>query len=250
MDDRYYEILRSTSQEDLYQAINDPEAELYDILWDLFETVVIEPAETFDSDFRNHNQFRYSIDDGAVLEFFPAVSYFKNRNEPDPYNDDVEAAGIHLRLAIQPHMSCLFSVGFQLWGRTERLAFKQLWQRNRRILAHILHRAKPMVITSVPFGIVDHASTLDEMLDNYFSVSDPENFLGLQYSFAQFDDTVSAENFMVYMALFYHCTKDFCQRKRVRLDYWMSRVKRFYSGRLPDLPPPIPCVEVTVRSDI
>jgi len=35
MDDRYYKILRSTSQEKLHRAINDPEAELYDILWDL-----------------------------------------------------------------------------------------------------------------------------------------------------------------------------------------------------------------------
>ena len=33
MDDRYYEILRSSSQEEFYQAINNPEAELYEILW-------------------------------------------------------------------------------------------------------------------------------------------------------------------------------------------------------------------------
>ena len=71
MDDRYYEILRSSSQEELFHAINNPEAELYEILWGLFETAVIEPAEIFNGDFRSQNQFRYSLGEGAILEFFP-----------------------------------------------------------------------------------------------------------------------------------------------------------------------------------
>ncbi len=250
MDDRYYEILRSSSQEEFYQAINNSEAELYEILWGLFETAVIEPAEIFNGDFRSQNQFRYSLGEGAILEFFPGVSYFNNRKEPDPYTDDTEAAGIHLKLAIQPYMSCLFSVGFQVWGRPERMAFRQLWRRNRKLLANIFHRAKPMVFTAIPFPAVEHAATVDEMLDNYFSISDPENFLELQYSFAQFDETVHAENFMVYMALLYHSIKDYCLEKEFRLEHWLDQMKHFYSGRLPDLPAPLPCVEVTIRTDI
>ncbi len=70
MDNHYYEVLRNASQEDFYQAVNNPEDELYDIVWDLFETAVIEPGEIFDTDFRNQNQFRYSINSGVTLEFF------------------------------------------------------------------------------------------------------------------------------------------------------------------------------------
>ena len=50
MDSRYYDLLRQASQEEFYQAINNPEGELHNILWDLFETVVIEPAELFDTE--------------------------------------------------------------------------------------------------------------------------------------------------------------------------------------------------------
>ncbi|MDA2938184.1 hypothetical protein MYX75_07985 [Acidobacteria bacterium AH-259-A15] len=250
MDSRYYEILRNASQEDFYRAINNPDEELYDVLWDLFETVVIEPAEIFASDFQDQNQFRYRIDAGVVLEFFPDASYFQKRDEPDPYKDNCDAAGIHLKLVIQPYMSCLFSVGFQVWGRSERLAFKKLWRQHRDLLANILHRAKPMVFTAVPFPAVDHASDLEEMLDNYFSVRDPENFIELQYPFARFDDTVSAQDFMVYMTALYHSIRDYCQKKKNVLEYWTGRMKEFYSGRSPDLPAPLPCVEVTIKTDI
>ena len=250
MDNRYYEILRNSSREDFYQAINNPEAELYEVLWDLFETTVIEPAEIFDSDFRSQNQFRYGLGEGAILEFFPKASYFDNRKGPDPYSNDTEAAGVHLKLSIQPYMSCLFSVGFQVWGRPERMAFKQLWQRNRKVIANIFHRAKPMVFTATHLPAVEHAPTIDELLDNYFSISDPENFLEFQYSFARFDENVHAENFMVYMSILYHSIRGYCLEKEFCLEYWLDQMKHFYSGRLPDLPTPMPCTEITIRTDI
>lgn len=249
MDDRYYEILRKSSQEEFYQAINDPEDELYDILWDLFETVVIEPAEIFDPEFRENNQFRYSINSGITLEFFPDVTYFQKRLEPDPYKDDADAAGIHLKFSVLPYMSCLFTVAFQVWGRAERLAFKKLWFAHRHFLSDLFRRVKPMVFTAVPFPAVEHARNLDEMLDNYFMVRDPENYIELQYSFAQFDETEVAQNFMVTMGLLYHTIQDYCQKKADLLDYWFERMKEFYSGHLPELPAPLPCVELTIASE-
>ena len=250
MDNRYYQILRNASQEDFYRALNDREEELYDVLWNLFESVVIEPAEIFDGGFRDRNQFRYGIDEGVVLEFFPEISYFENRREPAPYRDGCNAAGVHLKLLIQPSMSCLFSVGFQVWGRSEQRALKNLWLRDRPLLTDILHRANPTVFTVVPFPAVDHATSLDGMLDNYFSVRDPEHFLELQYPFAQFDDNAPAQDFMVYMAALYHTVKDFCQTQENTLPHWMDHVRDFYSGSSPELPPPLPCVEVNTGTDM
>lgn len=249
MDSRYYEILRNASQDEFYQGINNPEDELYDIIWDLFETVVIEPAEIFDPDFRDNNQFRYSINNGATLEFFPEAGYFQRRMEPDPYKDGTDAAGVHLKFAIQPYMSCLFSVSFHVWGVAERLAFKRLWRQHRRLMADVFRRAKPMICTAVPFPTVDHASSLEELLDNYFSVRDPENSIELQYSFAQFDETEMAQNFMIYMALLYHSIRDYCFKKENHVEHWLTQMKEFFSGRLPDLPAPLPCVQFAITSD-
>lgn len=249
MDSRYYQLLRSATQEELHQAITDPEDELYDIIWDLFETVVIEPAEIFDVDFRDRNQFRYSIDAGATLEFFPDPSFFQKRIEPNPYQDESDAAGIHLKFSILPYKSCLFSVGFQIWGWSERLAFKKLWRQHRRLLSELFRRAKPMVFTLLPFPPVEHAGSLDEMLDHYFQIRDPENFIALQYSFAQTDESDVAQNFMVTMNLLYHSIRDYCQKKEDSLVYWYGELRDFYSGHLPDLPPPLPCVELAIVSD-
>lgn len=249
MDNRYYELLRNATQEQFYRSINNPEDELYEIVWDLFETVVVEPGEIFDANFRDHNQFRYSIEAAARMEFFPEASYFEKRLEPNPFENGTDAAGVHLKFSIQPYMSCLFSVGFQVWGSAERSAFKRLWRRHRKLLSGIFHKAKPMVFTAHPFPSLDHASSLQEMLDNYFAVRDPENTIELQYSFAQFDETDTAQNFMIYMALLYHSVRDYCCKKENLLEYWLGHAEEFFSGRLPDLPAPLPCVEFTITSD-
>ena len=93
-----------------------------------------------------------------------------------------------MQFSILPCMSCLFSVGFRVWGRPERIAFKRLWQQHRGLLSDTFRRSKPMVFTAAPFPSVDYASTLEDMLDNYFSVRDAEHFIELQYPFAQFDE--------------------------------------------------------------
>lgn len=58
-----------------------------------------------------------------------------------------------------------------------------------------------MIFAAVPFWAVDHANNLEELPDNYFASTDPENLIELQYSFAQLDDPEPAQNFMIYMAL-------------------------------------------------
>ncbi len=249
IDQRYYEILRHASQDAYYQAINDPEDDLYGVLWDLFEAVVIEPGEIFDGDFREQNQFRYSINSSVTLEFFPCPAYFQERMEPDPYRDDADAAGVHLKFCILPYMSCLFSVGFQIWGHSERDALKQIWRQHRGLLQDVLQKSKPMIFTAAPLSGVDHASSLEELLDNYFASKDPENFIELQYPFAQFDETEAAQNFMTYMALLYHGVRDYCQDGEDRLKSDLERVRGFFSEHLPDLPFPLPCVELAASLD-
>ena len=249
MERRYYEILRNATQEEYYEAINSPDHELYDVLWDLFETVVIEPAEVFDPDFNNHNQFRYSINSEVTLEFFPDSDYFAKRFEPNPYRDGTDAAGIHLKFSILPERSCLFSVGLQIWGRSERLAFKKLWKQHRPLLRDLLRRSKPMVSKRIPFPAMDYSSNLDEMLDNYFAVRDSENFLELQYAFAQLDETESAYNYMVYMGLLYHAIRAHCQDRENRVEQLAQRLREFFAGPLPDLAHPLPSVEMTITSD-
>lgn len=249
MDNRYYEMLRNAAQDDFHRSINSPEDELYDVVWDLFETVVVEPAEIFDADFRDNNQFRYSINAGATLEFFPKVAYFQGRIRPNPYKHGTDAAGVHLKFSILPYMSCLFSVSFQVWGGAERRALGRLWRRDRRLLTDLFRRAKPMVLTAVPLPAVDHASSFEEMLDAYLSIRDADNWIELQYSFAQFDEADTAQNFMIYMALLYHSLRDYCHKKKNLLEYWQTHVTEFFSGRLPELPAPLPCVELAITSD-
>ncbi len=249
MDSRYYEILRQASQEDLYNSINDPEDELYDIIWDLFEKVVIEPAEIFDSDFRDRNQFRYSINSRTTLEFFPDPEYFRKRLEPNPYKDDSDAAGIHLKFSLLPDMSCLFSVGFQVWGSAERKAFKKMWRRHRELLLDLFKRSKPMISTKIHYAAVEYSRNLREMLDNYFMIKDAENFLALDYSFAEADESDIAQSFMVTMSLLYYAIRDYCQSKEDTLPHWFNQLKEFYSGHIPELPAPLPCVELTIPTD-
>ncbi len=249
MERHYYELLRNASQEDYYEAINSPDHELYDILWDLFETVVIEPAEVFDTDFGSRNQFRYSINSTVTLEFFPDAPYFEKRFEANPYRDGSDAAGIHLKFSIFPDRSCLFAVGLQIWGRPERLAFKKLWKENRKLFNDLLRRAKPMIEKRIPFPAMDYSANLEEMLDNYFAVRDSENFIELQYPFAQFDEAELAQNFMVYMGLLYHSIRDHCQRQEQSAERMHERLREFYSGSPPDLPPPLPCVDLAITSD-
>jgi hypothetical protein len=249
MDARYYEILRQASQEDLYNSINDPEDELYDIIWDLFEKVVIEPAEIFEPDFRDRNQFRYSIELRTTLEFFPDPAYFRKRLEPNPYKDDSDAAGIHLRFSLLPDMSCLFSVGFQVWGASERRAFRRLWKKHRQLLTDVFKRCKPMISTKVPYSVVEHSRTVQKMLDNYFSIKDSENFVALDYSFTEADESDVAQNFMVVMSLLYHSIRDYCQNKEDRLSHRFGQLKDYYSSHIPELPVPLPCVELAIPTD-
>lgn len=249
MDSRYYELLRNASQEDFYEAVNSPEHELYDVVWDLFETVVIEPAEAFDSEFGNRNQFRYSISSSLTLEFFPDSAYFERRYEPNPYRDGSDAAGVHLKFSILPGMSCLFSVGLQIWGRAERLAFRKLWKDHRELVKDLLVRAKPMVEKRIPSPAMEHAPTLEGMLDSYFTVRDAENFIEFRYPFAQFDESEAAQNFMVYMSLLYQAIRNYCQYRDHRLEQLVDLLNDFYSGHLPELPLPLPCVEMVLTSD-
>lgn len=243
MHTRYYEMLRSCSQDDFYQALNDPEHELYEILWNAFETVVIEPAEIYDPGFRDLNQFRYRIgESSATLEFFPNEAYFIGRPEPDPYHDNSDAAGVHLKFSILPNMSCLFCVSLGIWGHAERESFRKLWFRHRNLLSGVFRRAKPIVFTSILFPDVEYASSLEEMLDSYFSVSDPNNLIELQYSFPQLEDTNEAQSFMAYMALLYHMIRSFAHSEKDMTMMWISRLNEFYAGHLPDVPPPLPCV--------
>lgn len=249
MDSHYYDQLRTATQDEFYEAVNDPDHELYDILWDVFESVVIEPAEIFDEEFGSRNQFRYSIDSEVTMEFFPDSSYFEKRLGPSPYKDGSDAAGIHLKFSVLPDMSCLFSVSLQIWGKPERQAFRRLWREHRGLLSQILGQAQPMIEKRLPNSGMDFASSVEEMLDNYFGVRDSENFLEFRYPFAQFDETDQAQNFMTYMALIYHSIRGLCETRNSNLAQHYARLEEFFSGYLPKLPPPLPCVELAFSSD-
>lgn len=249
MDARFYRLLREASAEEFYNAINDPEDSLYDVIWDLFEKVVIEPGEVFDDDFRDHNQFRFSIDSEVVMEFFPDAGYFASRADSNPYHDDAEAAGIHLRLRLQPDMSCLFSAEFLVWGTAERQAFQNLWYAHRDLLSLSLERVKPMVSCLMPFPSVEHASTLEELLDNYFLVRDSEHFLSMQYPFPQIEDSDTAQAFMTTMSMLYHAIRETCAKGPEALPELHLQLVRHHAGRLPDLPSPLPCVAMPIVTD-
>lgn len=249
MDVRFYRLLREAQAEDFYDAINDPEDELYDVLWDLFEKVVIEPGEVFDEAFRDHNQFRFSIDASAVMEFFPHSDYYGGRAESNPYVDDGEAAGIHLRLVVHPEMSCLFSTELLVWGAAERKALQMLWFSHRELLALCLDRAKPMLSSLMPYPAVEHATTLAEALDNYCMVRDPENFLSFQYSFPLVDEAEAPTTFMTTMAMLYHAIRNLCEVGVDQLQELHIQLARHHAGRLPDLPHPLPRVAMHLATD-
>ena len=249
MDNRYYDLLRRTDQKGFYDSINNSENELYDLLWDLFEKVVIESAEIYDLDFRENNQFRYTIEHSATLEFFPDNGYFRKRVGPNPFRDDSEEAGIHLQFSILPQMSCLFAVSFQIWGAPERRAFKKLWEKHRQRISTLFSKIKPMVGSGESHVPLIHFASIDDLLDCYFEQKDERNFLGLSYPFAETEETDSAQDFMVIMALFYHSIKDYCLDRIDNFDQWYSEVNRFYAGHVPELPFPLPCVELTIATD-
>ncbi len=249
MERQYYTTLRRASRDEFHEAVNNPDHELYEVIWDLFETVVIEPAEVFDPSFGKRNQYRSSIESVVTLEFFPEATYFRSRPESNPYIDGCDAAGIHLKLSVHPEMSCLFSVALQVWGRRERQVFGQLWKRHRTFLAQVMEYAKPMVRKQITFPAMDHAASLSEMLDSYFAVRDAENFLEFRYPFAQFDESDAAQNFMIYMSLIYHLIRERCQNRRSRISHHRATLCEFFAGRLPDLPPPLPCVELAIATD-
>ncbi|GAB4118030.1 MAG: hypothetical protein Kow001_18040 [Acidobacteriota bacterium] len=249
MDARFYRLLRDATAEEFYNAINDPEDILYDVVWDLFEKVVIEPGEVFDEGFRDRNQFRFSIDSEVVMEFFPEADYFGNRVECNPYRDDGDAAGVHLRLCVQPGMSCLFSVAFVVWGPAERQALQNLWYHHRDLLSVALGRVKPMVACRIPYPAVEHAATLQEMLDNYFLVSDSEQFLAFQYPFPQVENSDDAQVFMTTMSMLYHAVRALSDSGQDRLEELYERLLHHHAGHLPDLPSPLPCVEMPIATD-
>ena len=91
--------------------------------------------------------------------------------------------------------------------------------------------------------------TLEDTLDNYFVVNDPEDFVALDYSFAEAEESDIAQSFMVAMALLYHAIRDYCQNKQDTLLDWASILRDFYSGHIPELPAPLPCVEMVIPTD-
>lgn len=250
MDRHYYEHLRDASEDDLEAAINTPEHALYDVLWDLFETVVIEPAEVFDPDFDSHNRFRYIVDAQVTMEFLPDTSYFEKRLGPAPDLDGSDAAGIHLKLMLQPNESCLFAVGLQIWGRPERLALKRFWEQNRNLILDIFNKAKPMVNNQTSLPAMEYASGFEELLDTYFNARDPENFIEFKYPFVQLDATDSAQTFMTYMGLLYHAVKWQCQHRQIDPNDLHNTLRDFHTGQLPELTNSLPNVELTVPSEI
>ncbi|UCF36202.1 MAG: hypothetical protein JSU96_15450 [Acidobacteriota bacterium] len=249
MDSHYYQVLRSADQDDFYSAINDPEDGLYDVLWDLFDALVIEPAEVFDPEFRENNQFRFNIAGNTVLEFFPQREYFLKRVGPDPFVDDADSAGIHLQFLIQPTMSCLFSVGFVVWGSAERQAFRSLWRTHRALFSRFLGRTKPMLSTKMRFPGIEHASGIEAMLQQYFSVRDPKSFICFQYPFPSEKEADTAQAFMVVMAFLYHVIRAKCQDREDRTLIEYEAMRAYFSGSIPELPAPLPSVELVIAED-
>jgi len=249
MDKQYYDRLRRTDQEGYFDSINNPKNELYDLLWDLFEKVVIEPAEVFDQDFRDNNQFRYTIEQSVTLEFFPDDGYFRKRVGPNPFRDDSEEAGIHLQFSILPQMSCLFSVQFLIWGAPERKSFRTLWKNRRHRISTLLGKIKPMIEAGDSSTPLIHSASIEDLLDHYFEQKDSRSYLIFSYPFAEIEETDSAQDFMVIMAFFYHCIKDYSLDRIDNFDRLYEEADRFYAGHIPELPHPLPCVELAIAAD-
>jgi hypothetical protein len=249
MDNLYYDLLRQADQDRFYNAINNSDDDLYDLLWDLFEKVVIESGEIYDLDFRENNQFRYTIEQSATLEFFPESGYFRKRVGANPFRNDSEEAGIHLQFSILPQMSCLFVVSFQIWGAPEKRAFRFLWKHHRQRIATLLDKVKPMIETGSPSSALLHTVSIADFLDSYFQQKDDLNYLRLSYPFAEAEETDSAQDFMVIMALLYHAVRDYCLDKTDTVPIWYEETAQFYSNHIPELPAPLPCVELAIATD-
>jgi hypothetical protein len=249
MNELYYTILRAASSDRFHDAINNRKDELYEVVWDLFETVVIEPAELFEPDFRDQNQFCYRVgNNGAALAFSPVRETASEDGEADQGGAAPEASGIRLELSILPHMSCLFSVSLQVAGIRERDAFRSIWRAHRAEVGRLLHLAKPMVSTARSYAPLEHAGTLDHLLDVYFRLPSTDNWIELRYPFVDAEQTETAQNFTVYAALLYHTIRDQCWSGVDQMGYWLARTMDHFSGRLPELPPPFPCVDLTLTA--
>ena len=97
---------------------------------------------------------------------------------------------------------------------------------------------------------MEHASSIGVALDNYLSLNDADNFLHFRYPFPNTDAADAAQNFMVTMAMIYHAVVDYCISKNDTLEDLSQIVYDFYSGRIPELPPPLPCVDLGIVADI
>ena len=55
---------------------------------------------------------------------------------------------------------------------------------------------------------------------------------------------------MIYMGLLYHTIREQCQQRRSEPEGLHNCMRDFYSGHLPELPPPLPSVELVIPSGI
>lgn len=249
MDLHLYRSLRSSGASDLHQGVNDPEHPFYEVLWELFEELVVEPAEVFDSEFSESNQFRFAGIQELVMEFLPGPEYYRSTGRPNPVELASDRGGLHLQLHVAPSRSCLFSVGFVLSDHREVEAFRRLWEPHRRLIRLLLHKARPTITHRLPAALVNHARTVEELLDNCLGYAERSPFLALQYPFARADDSEAPADFMVFMAMFYLSVRSLVEDgEDIVLDCF-HRLKSFYGSRLPSLPPPLPFVELTISKD-
>ncbi len=54
---------------------------------------------------------------------------------------------------------------------------------------------------------------------------------------------------MIYMSLIYQLIRDRCQTQRSLAEKHRATLHEFFAGRLPDVPPPLPCVELAIATD-
>lgn len=249
MDWRYYEMLRCSGSDEFDSAINDPEDELYGIVWGLFERLVIDPAEIIKAGFCGENRFRYSISSEPILEFIPEDAYFTKRLAPAPADEESGPAGIHLQFVMLPRFSCLFSVRLAIWGAEEHRALKYLWQRHRHPFTTLLRRIKPVICVDPGLSRIRNAESVDHLLDLYFSLKDGSHHIEFQYPFASTDDADDAQNFMIAAAVIYESVRGYVENRSDSFKRNLAVVRDFYSGHFPQIPPPLPCVDLAVATD-
>jgi|GEM_PF-1859553 hypothetical protein len=249
MDLHVYRALRAAQPSDLLRAVNDPEEDLYEVVWNLFDELVVEPAEVFDTDFGEKNQFRLVANRHFVMEFLPHAVYYSRRFLLNPVETASEQGGLQLQLQVFPSHSCLFSVGLQIWGPDELGAFVTLWTRHRRLLRLLLDKVKPTIFHWLPGAAVDHADNLEQLIENCLNTPNPENYLAFRYAFARADEDEAPQDFMMVMSLLYFSLRSVVEDEGDILLDGFDRLKGFYRSRLPDLPPPLPCVEITINQD-